>query len=83
MGLVPIPEILALKKSNMTLPWSVNNIYKMADSMDSFSIATNRDVLSKQASSTSFWVFCMTRPGIEHNAHGLLRDTLTIMPMSR
>ena len=36
-------------------------------------------VLSKEASSTSFWIFGMTRPGIEPNSPGSLANTLTIM----
>ena len=39
-------------------------------------------VLSKEASSTIFWVFGMTRPGIEPRSPGPLANTLTIMPMS-
>ena len=39
-------------------------------------------VLSKVASITIFWVFGMTRPGIEPRSPGPLVNTLTIMPMS-
>ena len=39
-------------------------------------------VLSKEASSTIFWVFRMTRPGIEPRAPGPLANTLTVMLMS-
>ena len=40
-------------------------------------------VLSKAASSTSFWVFGMTRPGIEPRSPGPLANTLTIELRSR
>ena len=39
-------------------------------------------MLSKEASSTIFLVFGMTRPGIEPQSPGTLGNTLTIMPMS-
>ena len=39
-------------------------------------------MLSKEASSTIFWVFGMTWPGIEPRSPGSLANTLTIMPMS-
>ena len=39
-------------------------------------------VLSKVASSTIFWVFGMTQPGIGPRSPELLASTLTIMPMS-
>ena len=39
-------------------------------------------MLSKEASSTIFWVFGITRPGIEPRSPGPLANTLTIMPMS-
>ena len=39
-------------------------------------------VLNKEESSTIFWVFGMTHPGIETRSPGLLANTLTIMPMS-
>ena len=39
-------------------------------------------MLSKEASSTIFWVFGMTRPGIEPNSPRAPVNTLTIMPMS-
>ena len=35
-------------------------------------------MLSKEASSTIFWVFGMTRPGIERRSPGPLANTLTI-----
>ena len=38
-------------------------------------------MLSKNASSTIFWVFGMTQPGIEPRSPGPLANTLTIMPM--
>ena len=37
-------------------------------------------MLSKEASSTIFWVFGMTQPGIEPRSPGPLANTLTIMP---
>ena len=40
-------------------------------------------VLSKVASSTIFWVFGMTWPGIEPQSSGPLADTLLIRPMAR
>ena len=39
-------------------------------------------MLSKEASSTIFWVFGMTRPGIEPRSPGPLANTLTARPMS-
>ena len=36
-------------------------------------------MLSKEASSTIFWVFGMTRPGIKRRSPGLLANTLTIL----
>ena len=39
-------------------------------------------VLNKGASSTIFWVFAMTRPGIEPRYNVPLANTLTSMPMS-
>ena len=39
-------------------------------------------MLSKAASSTIFWVFGITRPGIEPGFLGPLANTLTIMPMN-
>ena len=39
-------------------------------------------MLSKEASSTIFWVFGMTRPGIEPRSPGPLANTLTPRPMS-
>ena len=39
-------------------------------------------VLSKEASSTIFWVFGMTQPGIEPRSPGPLVNTLTAGPMS-
>ncbi len=39
-------------------------------------------VLSKVASSTIFWDFGMTRPGIEARSPGLLAFTLLIRPMA-
>ena len=39
-------------------------------------------VLSKESSSTIFWVFGMTQPGIEPRSPGPLANTLTTMPMS-
>ena len=38
-------------------------------------------MLSKEASSGIFWVFGMTRPGIEARAHGPLTNSLTFMPI--
>ena len=40
-------------------------------------------VLSKEASSTIFWVFGMTRPGIELRSPGPLANTLTARPILR
>ena len=40
-------------------------------------------VLSKEASRTNFWVFGMTRPGIEPLFPGSLPNTLIIMPIAR
>ena len=39
-------------------------------------------MLSKEVSSTIFWVFGMTRPGIEPRSPGPLANTLTTRPMS-
>ena len=39
--------------------------------------------LSKAASSTIFWVFGMTRPGIERQSPGPLTSTLLIRPIPR
>ena len=39
-------------------------------------------MLSKEASSTIFWVFGMTRPGTEPRSPGWLANTLTARPMS-
>ena len=39
-------------------------------------------MLSKEASSPIFWVFGMTRPGIEPRSPGPLANTLTARPMS-
>ena len=39
-------------------------------------------MLSKEASSTIFWVFGMTRPGIEPRSPEPLANTLTARPMS-
>ena len=39
-------------------------------------------VLSKEASSTIFWIFGVTRPGIELRSPGPLANTLTARPMS-
>ena len=38
-------------------------------------------MLSKEASSTIFWVFGMTRPGIEPRSPGPLANTLTARPV--
>ena len=38
-------------------------------------------MLSKEASSTIFWVFGMTRPGIEPRSPGPLANTLTTIPV--
>ena len=38
--------------------------------------------VKKEASSTIFWVFGMTRPGIEPRSTGRLANTLTARPMS-
>ena len=38
-------------------------------------------MLSKVASSTNFWIFGMTRPGIELESLGPLVNTLLIRPM--
>ena len=38
-------------------------------------------MLSKEASSTIFWVFRMTRPGIEPRSPGPLANTLTARPI--
>ena len=40
-------------------------------------------MLSKEGSSTIFWVFSMTRPGIESRSPRPLANTLTIMQISR
>ena len=40
-------------------------------------------MLSKAASNTIFWVFGMTRPGIEPRSPGSLVNTLPIRPMAR
>ena len=40
-------------------------------------------MLSKAASSTIFWVFSMTQPGIEPQSPGPLANTLLIRPMVR
>ena len=39
-------------------------------------------MLSKEASSTIFWVFGMTQPGIEPRFPGPLANSLTVMPIS-
>ena len=39
-------------------------------------------MLSKEASSTIFWVFGMSRPGIEPRSPGPLANTLTARPMA-
>ena len=39
-------------------------------------------MLSKEESSTIFWVFGMTRPGIEPRSPGPLANTLTTRPIS-
>ena len=39
--------------------------------------------VSKAASNTTFWVFGMTRPGIELRSPGSLANTLLIRPIAR